>query len=438
MFRAVDIIQKKRDGSKLTTEEIDFFIKGFSTGKIPDYQMSAMLMAIFFSGMNEREIVDLTMVMARSGEMVNLSSISGIKVDKHSTGGVGDTTTLVLAPLMAAIGVPIAKISGRGLGFTGGTLDKYEAIPNFAVEMSESEFVRSVQEIGVAVIGQSKALVPSDHLLYALRDVTATVDSIPLIASSVMSKKIASGAEALVLDVTVGDGAFMKNIDEARKLAKMMVRIGCLARRNTVTVISDMNEPLGQAVGNALEVVEAIETLKGDGPKDLEELVFALGSQMALLAKVVNSAEEAVKQMRLAINNGYALEKFKQMIINQKGDPLVIEKPKCLLTAPYKINYLAKQSGYIEKIKTEEIGLLAMKLGAGRKVKTDVIDPSVGFYFHKKRGDKIEKGKAILTIYANNYSFTDIMKKLDRCFKIGKKKIKKKLIYEVIGENDMK
>ena len=305
-MRMVDLIAKKRDGQSLSKEEIEWIVTGYTNGEIPDYQMSALTMAIFYQDMTDQEITNLTLAMANSGDVVNLENIEGIKVDKHSTGGVGDTTTLVLAPLVASVGVPVAKMSGRGLGYTGGTLDKLEAIPGFQIELSEEKFVELVNESKVAVIGQSGNLAPADKKLYALRDVTATVDSIPLIASSIMSKKIAAGADAIVLDVTTGDGAFMKNIEDAKRLASTMVQIGKLANRQTMAVISDMSQPLGEAIGNSLEVVEAIETLQGKGPKDLEEMCYVLGSQMVVLAKKADTLEQARKMLEKALHSGKA------------------------------------------------------------------------------------------------------------------------------------
>ena len=334
-MRMVDLIEKKRNGEKLTKEEIKYIITDYTNGKIPDYQMSALLMATYFEDMTDEEITQLTLTMAHSGEVIDLSSIEGIKVDKHSTGGVGDTTTLVLAPLVAAVGVPVAKMSGRGLGFTGGTLDKLESIPGFQIELSDEEFVRIVNESKVAVIGQSGDLAPADKKLYALRDVTATISSIPLIASSIMSKKIAAGADAIVLDVTTGEGAFMKDLDNAKRLAHTMVRIGKLANRQVMAVVSDMSQPLGEAVGNALEVVEAIETLQGHGPADLLEMCYILGSQMVVLAKKADSLEEARRLLEEALTSGKALAKFKEMITNQGGDASVVDHPQRLLTAKY-------------------------------------------------------------------------------------------------------
>ncbi|HFQ0826359.1 TPA: pyrimidine-nucleoside phosphorylase, partial [Enterococcus faecium] len=400
-MRMVDLIEKKRDGNELSKEEIEYIVTNYTNGKIPDYQVSALLMAIFYQDMTNEEITNLTLAIANSGDVIDLSSLEGIKVDKHSTGGVGDTTTLILAPLVASVGVTVAKMSGRGLGYTGGTLDKLEAIPGFQIELSDEEFVRIVNESKVAVIGQSGNLAPADKKLYALRDVTATVDSLPLIASSIMSKKIAAGADAIVLDVTTGDGAFMKNIEDARRLAKTMTSIGKLANRETVAVISDMSEPLGEAIGNSLEVVEAIETLQGNGPEDLVEMCYALGSQMVVLAGKAKTTDEARTLLQEALESGKALAKFKEMIQNQGGDPAIVEHPERILTARYTMELPAKQSGVVSKIVANELGIAAMMLGAGRKTKEEDIDHAVGLKLHKKIGDTVTKGESLLTIYSN-------------------------------------
>ncbi|MER2118039.1 MAG: pyrimidine-nucleoside phosphorylase [Enterococcus casseliflavus] len=433
-MRMVDLITKKQHGKALTTEEIDFIVQGFTAGDIPDYQMSAMAMAIYFKDMNDQERSDLTMSIVRSGETIDLSAIHGIKVDKHSTGGVGDTTTLVLAPLVASLGVPIAKMSGRGLGHTGGTIDKLEAIPGFRIELSDEEFIRTVNESKVAVIGQSGNLAPADKKLYALRDVTATVNSITLIASSIMSKKIAAGADAIVLDVTTGDGAFMKNIDDARRLAKTMTRIGKLAGRQTVAVISDMSEPLGEAIGNSLEVVEAIETLQGNGPEDLVEMCYALGSQMVVLAKKAESIEEAREMLKEALESGKALAKFKEMIQNQGGDPTVVDEPARLLTARYIYELPAKTTGVVTKIVANELGIAAMMLGAGRKTKEDSIDHAVGLRLNKKIGDKVEAGESLLTIYSNEEDISPVIDLLYKNIEIGDTAEKPILIHDIITE----
>jgi pyrimidine-nucleoside phosphorylase len=430
----VDLIEKKRDGKPLSKEEIDFIIDGYTDGSIPDYQMSALLMAIFYQDMTDEEISHLTLAMANSGDIIDLSSIEGIKVDKHSTGGVGDTTTLVLAPLVASVGVPVAKMSGRGLGFTGGTLDKFESIPGFKIELSDQEFIDIVNKSKVAVIGQSGNLAPADKKLYALRDVTATVDSIPLIASSIMSKKIAAGADAIVLDVTTGDGAFMKDIDDAKRLAKTMVRIGKLAGRQTMAVISDMSEPLGEAIGNSLEIVEAIDTLKGNGPADLTEMCYALGSQMVVLAKKAETLDDARALLEEALHSGKALEKFREMVKDQGGDPSVIDQTEKILTAKYDIELPAKASGYVTKLVANEIGIAAMLLGAGRKTKEDDIDHAVGIKLHKKIGDKIAEGDSLLTIYSNSEDIDHVKDLLYQNISIGDTPEEPILIHDVITE----
>lgn len=433
-MRMVDLIEKKRDGQVLSREEITFIIDNYTAGEIPDYQMSAFLMAVYFQDMTDEEITNLTLAMAHSGEVIDLSSIEGIKVDKHSTGGVGDTTTLVLAPLVAAVGVPVAKMSGRGLGFTGGTLDKLEAIPGFQIEIADEDFIRIVNESKVAVIGQSGDLAPADKKLYALRDVTATVSSIPLIASSIMSKKIAAGADAIVLDVTTGDGAFMKNIGDAKRLAHTMVRIGKLANRQVMAVVSDMSQPLGEAIGNSLEVVEAIETLQGHGPADLLEMCYALGSQMVVLAKGAANLTEARAKLQEALESGAALEKFKEMIRNQGGDAAVVDHPERLLTAKYEFDLPALQEGVVTKIVANEVGVAAMLLGAGRKTKEDRIDYAVGLKLHKKVGDPVAEGESLLTIYANSEDVAEVKELLYANIEIGASGEEPELIHDIIVE----
>ena len=433
-MRMVDLIEKKRDGNELSKEEIEYIVTNYTNGKIPDYQVSALLMAIFYQDMTNEEITNLTLAIANSGDVIDLSSLEGIKVDKHSTGGVGDTTTLILAPLVASVGVTVAKMSGRGLGYTGGTLDKLEAIPGFQIELSDEEFVRIVNESKVAVIGQSGNLAPADKKLYALRDVTATVDSLPLIASSIMSKKIAAGADAIVLDVTTGDGAFMKNIEDARRLAKTMTSIGKLANRETVAVISDMSEPLGEAIGNSLEVVEAIETLQGNGPEDLVEMCYALGSQMVVLAGKAKTTDEARTLLQEALESVKALAKFKEMIQNQGGDPAIVEHPERILTARYTMELPAKQSGVVSKIVANELGIAAMMLGAGRKTKEEDIDHAVGLKLHKKIGDTVTKGESLLTIYSNDEEITSVIELLYKNIEIGESAMKPTLIHDIITE----
>jgi pyrimidine-nucleoside phosphorylase len=408
----VDIIEKKRDGQELSTEEIRFVIDGYTNGQIPDYQVSALAMAIFFRDMTARERADLTMAMVESGETIDLSAIEGIKVDKHSTGGVGDTTTLVLAPLVAALDIPVAKMSGRGLGHTGGTIDKLESIAGFHVEITKDEFVKLVNEHKIAVIGQSGNLTPADKKLYALRDVTATVNSIPLIASSIMSKKIAAGADAIVLDVKTGAGAFMKTAEEAVELAKAMVSIGNNVGRKTMAVISDMSQPLGFAIGNSLEVQEAIDTLKGQGPKDLEELCLALGRQMVYLAQKADSLEEAEEKLKEAISSGRALEKFKEFIANQGGDPSVVDHPERLPQAAYHIEVPARQDGVVAEMVADEIGTAAMLLGAGRATKESEIDLAVGIMLKKKIGDSVKAGESLMTIHSNRENVDEVLEKI--------------------------
>ncbi|WP_461198709.1 pyrimidine-nucleoside phosphorylase [Enterococcus sp. N249-2] len=433
-MRMVDLIEKKRDGKSLTKEEIDYIVTAYTEGSIPDYQMSALLMAIYYVDMTDEEIKNLTLAMANSGEVIDLSSIEGIKVDKHSTGGVGDTTTLILAPLVASVGVPVAKMSGRGLGYTGGTLDKLEAIPGFKIEIPEEEFIRLVNESKMAVIGQSGDLAPADKKLYALRDVTATVSSIPLIASSIMSKKIAAGADAIVLDVTTGDGAFMKNIDDAKRLAKTMVRIGKLANRQTMAVISDMSQPLGEAIGNSLEVVEAIETLQGNGPEDLTEMCYVLGSQMVVLAKKADSIDEARQMLSEALHSGKALSKFREMIVNQGGDASVIDEPSNILTAQYEVELPAKTNGVVTKLVANELGIAAMMLGAGRKTKEEDIDHAVGIKLHKKVGEAVSEGESLLTIYSNTEAIDEVIALIEANIEIGDEGAEPPLIHDVITE----
>ncbi|MBC1293276.1 pyrimidine-nucleoside phosphorylase [Listeria booriae] len=431
-MRMVDVISKKRDGKELTTEEIQFVVDGYTEGKIPDYQVSALAMAIFFQDMTDRERADLTMAMVNSGETIDLSAIEGIKVDKHSTGGVGDTTTLVLAPLVAALDVPVAKMSGRGLGHTGGTIDKLEAIEGFHVEITKDQFIDLVNRDKVAVIGQSGNLTPADKKLYALRDVTGTVNSIPLIASSIMSKKIAAGADAIVLDVKTGAGAFMKTDEDAENLAHAMVRIGNNVGRQTMAVISDMSQPLGFAIGNALEVQEAIDTLKGEGPEDLTELVLILGSQMVVLAKKAKDLDEARDMLKEVMANGKALAKFKDFLNNQGGDGSIVDDPGKLPQAEFKIDVPAKESGVVSEIVADEIGIAAMLLGAGRATKEDEIDLAVGIMLRKKVGDKVEAGEPLVTIYANKEDVKAVEEKIYANIKVSDHADAPKLIHTII------
>lgn len=411
-MRMVDLILKKRNGGELTREEIDFFIQGYTREEIPDYQVSALLMAIYYQGMTALETSMLTEAMVASGERVDLSEIKGHITDKHSTGGVGDKTTIVLAPLVASAGIPVAKMSGRGLGHTGGTIDKLESFSGFNVELERQQFIKQVNQIGVAVIGQSGNLTPADKKLYALRDVTATVESIPLIASSIMSKKIAAGADSIVLDVKVGKGAFMKEESEARKLAQAMVNIGKNVGRKTIAVISDMNQPLGYAIGNALEVKEAIMTLRGEGPKDLQELSLTLGAHMLVLAEKVSTFEEGYKLLQTKIANGEALAKLKELVTAQNGDGRMVDDPSLLPKAEHEIEILASQSGVVSQIECADIGTAAMLLGAGRPTKEAKIDLAVGIILHKKIGDSVRMGEPIATLHVNERDQVERVKKL--------------------------
>ncbi|MCD2254320.1 pyrimidine-nucleoside phosphorylase [Listeria marthii] len=433
-MRMVDIISKKRDGKALSTEEIQFFIDGYTNGEIPDYQASALAMAIFFQDMNDQERADLTMAMVGSGDTIDLSAIEGIKVDKHSTGGVGDTTTLVLAPLVAAVGVPVAKMSGRGLGHTGGTIDKLESIEGFHIELDKKDFINLVNRDKVAVIGQSGNLTPADKKMYALRDVTGTVNSIPLIASSIMSKKIAAGADAIVLDVKTGAGAFMKTDEDAENLAHAMVRIGNNVGRNTMAVISDMSQPLGEAIGNALEVKEAIDTLKGQGPEDLTELVLVLGSQMVVLAKKAATLDEARAKLIEVIENGAALEKFKTFLSNQGGDASIVDHPEKLPQAKYQIEVPAKTSGFVSQIVADEIGIAAMILGAGRATKEDEINLAVGLMLRKKVGDAVQEGESLVTIFADQEEVENVKAKIYENIKISDQATAPTLVHKIITE----
>ena len=422
-MRMVDLIEKKRDGGELTKEEINFIIEGYTNESIPDYQMSSFLMSVFFKGMTAEETANMTMAMVNSGDQIDLSAIEGIKVDKHSTGGVGDTTTIVLAPLVAAVGVPVAKLSGRGLGHTGGTVDKFESIPGFRSEIEADQFIKQVNEVKVAVTGPTGNLTPADKKIYGLRDVTATVNSIPLMASSIMSKKIASGSDAIVLDVKVGAGAFMKDIESAKELAHAMVEIGKNVGRDTMAVISDMDQPLGFAIGNALEVKEAIDTLRGEGPKDLEELCLTLGSKMVVLAKHAETVEEAREMLEEVIANGKALEKFKEFVIAQGGDASVIDDPFKLAAAKYEIPVLAKEDGYVAEIEADSIGTAAMILGAGRATKESVVDLAVGLMLHKKISDEVKKGDTIVTIYSNRENVDDVIDRIYESYRFSTTKV---------------
>ena len=411
-MRAVDLIQKKRDGQELTSNEIKWLVEGYVAGTVPDYQMSAFAMAVYFKGMTTREISDLTMNMVKTGQEFDLSAINGIKVDKHSTGGVGDKVTLILAPLVASFGVPVAKMSGRGLGHTGGTLDKLEAIKGYQVERSQEDFIKQVQDIGVSVIGQSDQLVKADKLLYALRDVTATVDTIPLIASSVMSKKIAAGADAILLDVTVGEGAFMKTVDEARELAQTMVDLGKAVGRKTVAVITDMSQPLGRAIGNRLEILEAIEILQGKGREDISHFICELAQIMLGLADV----EKTIEEIRQHLENSQALAKFEEMVAAQGGDLEDLYRP---VKVAHVVEIPAQETGVISALPAMEFGLYAMRLGAGRAVKTDALDYETGIVFEKKVGDSVQKGEIVAKVYTNGKISSELVTEFQKYVKIN-------------------
>ncbi len=427
-MRAVDLIQKKRDGHELSSSEIQWLIEGYVAGSVPDYQMSAFAMAVYFQGMTTREISDLTMNMVKTGQEFDLSAIDGVKVDKHSTGGVGDKVTLILAPLVASFDVPVAKMSGRGLGHTGGTIDKLESIKGFQVERSQDDFIKQVQNIGVSVIGQSDQLVKADKLLYALRDVTATVDTIPLIASSVMSKKIAAGADAILLDVTVGEGAFMKTVDEARQLAQTMVNLGKAVGRKTVAVITDMSQPLGRAIGNRLEILEALEILQGKGRQDISHFICELAQIMLSLANV----EKTVEEVRQQLENGKALKKFEEMVLAQGGDLEDLYRP---VKVDHVIDIPAQEDGLIAELPAMEFGLFAMRLGAGRAVKTDALDYETGIVFEKKVGESVKKGEIVAKVYANGKISPELVTDFQNYvkIKISDETIKTREIIEIIS-----
>ena len=401
-MRMYDIIMKKRNGGELSREEIRFFIEGYTRGEIPDYQVSALMMAIYFQKMTEAETCELTMAMAHSGDMLDLSALRGCKVDKHSTGGVGDKTSLALTPMVAACGIPVAKMSGRGLGHTGGTIDKLESFPGFTTSLTTEQFIRNVNTIGIAIMGQTADLAPADKKLYALRDVTATVDNMSLIASSIMSKKLAAGADAIVLDVKTGSGAFMKQQADAFALAEEMVKIGKNAGRKTIAVISDMDQPLGRAVGNALEVKEAIATLRGEGPEDFRELCMVLGSRMLLAGGRADTVEQARELLKNVISDGSALQKLSQFVEAQGGDPEAVSNPEILPAASMVVPVCADRDGYVEQIACEDIGICSLLLGGGRETKESVIDLSVGILLEKKKGDQVKKGDVLGYLHAND------------------------------------
>ncbi len=428
----IDIITKKRDGFELTKQEIEYVIDSYTKGKIPDYQISAFLMATYFNQMNDKESTHLALAMRDSGDSIDLSPIKGVKVDKHSTGGVGDKVTLILGPLLASLGAKFAKMSGRGLGHTGGTIDKLESIPGYHVELSVEDFIKQVQDIGIAIVGQSGDVAPADKKLYALRDVTATVDCIPLIASSIMSKKLASGADAICLDVKVGHGAFMKTEEEAEKLAKLMVEIGKLSGKKVTAILTGMDEPLGHKIGNALEVYEAIETLQGHGPKDLVEVTLVIGQQLLIDAGIAKDDKEARELLEAALQDGRAYQKFLELVEAQGGDLEKIKHPEQLLSNN-KVEVYANKDGYISEINALDIGKAAMRLGAGRETKDDVILLDVGIDLHKKIGDQVKNGDVLATLYVRDKGIDEAKKLVLDSVSIGDKKTTIKLIKKKIS-----
>ena len=431
-MRMVDLIEKKRDGFELSKEEIDFIIEGYTKGDIPDYQMAAFAMSVFFKGMNDIESTNLAIAMLNSGDVMDLSMIDGVKVDKHSTGGVGDKVSLVLAPMVASLGIKFAKMSGRGLGHTGGTLDKLESIPGYNIYLTYEEFVKQVNKIGLAIVGQTGNLTPADKKLYALRDVTATVNSIPLIASSIMSKKLASGSNAICLDVKVGSGAFMKDIESASKLAELMVQIGKNAGRSMTAILTDMDEPLGFAVGNQLEVIEAINTLKGNGPKDLTDICLEIGSYLVVDAKVANTFDEAKELLKAQIANGEALKKLAELAEAQGGDGSYVLDPTKFESAKEIIPVIAKEAGYITYINALEIGVSSMLLGGGRETMNDVIDPTVGIVLNKKIEDYVQPGDVLAYVHTNGKNTETVLNRVYNAFEFGTDLHKKELILKVI------
>ena len=431
-MRMVDLIEKKRDGFELSKEEIDFIIEGYTKGDIPDYQMAAFAMSVFFKGMNDIESTNLAIAMLNSGDVMDLSMIDGVKVDKHSTGGVGDKVSLVLAPMVASLGIKFAKMSGRGLGHTGGTLDKLESIPGYNIYLTYEEFVKQVNKIGLAIVGQTGNLTPADKKLYALRDVTATVNSIPLIASSIMSKKLASGSNAICLDVKVGSGAFMKDIESASKLAELMVQIGKNAGRSMTAILTDMDEPLGLAIGNQLEVIEAINTLKGNGPKDLTDICLEIGSYLVVDAKVANTFDEAKELLKAQIANGEALKKLAELAEAQGGDGSYVLNPTKFESAKEIIPVIAKEAGYITYINALEIGVSSMLLGGGRETMNDVIDPTVGIVLNKKIEDYVQPGDVLAYVHTNGKNTETVLNRVYNAFEFGTDLHKKELILKVI------
>ncbi|KAB8138388.1 pyrimidine-nucleoside phosphorylase [Gracilibacillus oryzae] len=432
-MRMVDVIAKKRNGLKLSETEIKYFVEQYMTGDIPDYQASALMMAIYFQGMDQEETATLTKSMVDSGDTIDLSKINGHKVDKHSTGGVGDKTTFIVGPLVAAAGIPVAKMSGRGLGHTGGTIDKLESIPGFKVELTKEQFIENVNNHKLSVVGQTGNLAPADKKLYALRDVTATVNAIPLIASSIMSKKIASGADSIVLDVKTGSGAFMKTLADSRKLAQEMVTIGNQLDRRTVAVISDMNQPLGYEIGNANEVKEAVRVLQGEPVEDLRELALELAAHMTILAGVYPDYDKAMEQLERLIDEGHALQAFKDFIKAQNGDISVIENLEKLPTSFYHIDVKTTLNGYVHEMNAETIGVAAMHLGAGRATKEDKINHGVGITLHKKIGDMVKENDILATLHADTQNVDNVIELIQQSYQIGEKQVKKnKMIYDVI------
>ena len=428
----IDIIIKKRNGNKLNKEEIEFVINGYTNDLIPDYQISAFLMAIYFKGMDPEETYYLTKAMLNSGDILDLSKIKGVKVDKHSTGGVGDKTSLVVAPLVASLGIKVAKMSGRGLGHTGGTIDKLESIPGYDVNISEEDFINQVNKIGVALVGQTKKLVPADKKLYSLRDVTGTVDSIPLIASSIMSKKLASGADVIVLDVKVGSGAFMKNLDEARKLAEAMVQIGKMEGKKVVAILTDMSNPLGKAVGNSLEVIEAINTLNGNGPKDFTDLCIEASAELILEANYAKNIEDAKALAIKQIENKEGLKKFAELVLAQHGDASYIYDPNKFDKSKYVYDVIAKNSGYVNNINSLMIGNASMKLGAGRIKLDDIINPRVGIVLEKKPGDYVNTGDVLAKLYSDDNLDKDIYNMVLDAYKIKESYEATPLVLDII------
>lgn len=431
-MRAVDIIIKKRNGIALTKEEIAFMINGYTKGDVEEYQMSAFAMAIYFQGMSDLETTYLTEAMLKTGDELDLSGIKGVKVDKHSTGGVGDKTSLVVGPIVASLGIKFAKMSGRGLGHTGGTLDKLESIPGFTIQIPNEDFIKQVNEIGIAIVGQSANLALADKKLYSLRDVTGTVDSIPLIASSIMSKKLASGADVISLDVKVGSGAFMKDIESATKLAKLMVQIGKNCGRNMTAILTNMDEPLGLAVGNSLEVIEAIETLKGKGPKDFSELCEVFSAHLLIDANIAKTEDEAFKMVKDSIESGKALETFKKFVKAQGGDERIVDDYSLLGKSKYEFKVLSSKEGYISKIDALTVGNASCLLGAGREKLTDSVDHTVGIVLSKKVGDHVSKNDVLATIYSNKENVDAEMKMLKEAFVIENNAKEMKLILKIV------